>query len=131
MNYTEKNRLIDRLCASALMLIFIEIFFAVVHSGFNDFNWVLELPKILNFVGFGYILISIGLFIYAYLKENTWKAIYGVEFLVLAFMTLLLPHSYLEFRFPFNTLQRVFPIAFLLYYLVKVIVITVKARRGK
>jgi uncharacterized integral membrane protein len=130
MNYTEKNRLIDKICASALMLIFIEIFFAVAHSGFNDFKWVVELPNILNIIGFGYLVISIGLFIYAYKYENTWKAIYGIEFFVLAFMTLLLPHSYVDFRYPFNRLQFIFPIAFLVYYIIKVIVIIVKAKKG-
>lgn len=129
MNYTEKNRLIDRLCASALMLIFVEIFFAIAHSGFNSFKWVLELPKILNITGFVFLIISIGLFIYAYLKENTWKAIYGIEFFVLAFMALILPHSYLNFKYPFNRLHYIFPAVFLAYYIIKVIIIIVKAKK--
>ena len=58
-------------------------------------------------------------------------AIYGIEFLVLAISAALLPASYLEFTYPFNKLNIVFPIGFGVYYFVKFIVVIAKSRKKK
>ena len=39
MNYTEKNKLIDSLCGIGLMVILVELFYAIVDSSFTVFNY--------------------------------------------------------------------------------------------
>lgn len=131
MNYTEKNKLIDKLCGIGLMLIFVEIFLAVVKDGFWSFSYISKMPTILNVAGGIFLAIGIAILIYAYRKGNGWRAIYGIEFVVLAFVSVLLPHTYIDFPAPWNMLNKIFPYAFLLYYVVKMIVVIIKAKKKR
>lgn len=131
MNYTEKNRLIDRLCGVGLMLIFVEIFLAVAKDGFWSFKYILKMPTILNVTGAIFLAIGICILIYAYKKGDGWKAGFGIEFIIIAFVSVILPHTYIDFPYPFNLLNKIFPFAFLAYYIVKAIVVIVKANKKK
>lgn len=127
MNYTEKTKLVDKLCGAGLMALLVEVFYGLTDSAFTVFNYNLQSVKNVIYVLGGIILaISVIILIIAYKKERESMAIYGVELLVLAITAGLLPGTYLSFQAPYNKLNRVFPIVFLAYYIVKAIVILTK-----
>lgn len=124
MNYTQKEKLVDKLCGAGLMLIFFEILYQVVNSSYTEFNYeIAEVTKWVYIGGGAILALAIGLLIYAYLKKSGSKACYGLELLVFAFTFALLPGCYLEFTAPFNDLRIVFPIFFFIYYIGKAIYI--------
>lgn len=127
MNYTEKTKLVDKLCGAGLMALLIEVFYGLTDSAFTVFNYNLQSVKNVIYILGGIILaISVIILIIAYKKEKGSMAIYGVELLVLALTAGLLPGTYLSFVAPYNKLNKVFPIAFLVYYIVKVVVVLTK-----
>lgn len=127
MNYTEKTKLVDKLCGAGLMALLIEVFYGLTDSAFTVFNYNLQSVKNVIYILGGIILaISVIILIIAYKKEKGSMAIYGVEILVLAITVALLPGTYLSFQAPYNKLNKVFPIAFLVYYIVKAIVVLTK-----
>ncbi len=127
MNYTEKTKLVDKLCGAGLMALLIEVFYGLTDSAFTVFNYNLQSVKNVIYILGGIILaISVIILIIAYKKEKGSMAIYGVELLVLAITVALLPGTYLSFQAPYNKLNKVFPIAFLVYYIVKTIVVLTK-----
>ena len=130
MNYTEKNKLIDSLCGVGLMLLLVEIFYGIVESAFTTFNYnYANVTMYTQIAGAVFLLIAIIVLIRAYKKDNVTNAIYGIELIVLALSAALLPGSYLDFVFPFNKLNVVFPFAFLAYYVIKTVVVIVKANK--
>lgn len=130
MNYTDKNKLIDSLCGVALMLLLVEVFYGIVDSAFTVYNYNFQnVTMWFNIFGGIFLLVSIILFVRAYKKESTLLSLYAVELLVLAISAALLPGTYLDFAFPFNKLNIVFPIAFLVYYIIKAIVVIIKAEK--
>ena len=131
MNYTEKNKLIDSLCGIALMLILAEIFYSIVDSSYTVFNYNIGNVTLgVRITGVVFLIISIILLIRAYKKENVTNMVYGLEFLVLAISAALLPGSYIEFPHPFNLLNKVFPIAFVIYYILKLLFIIVMTKKN-
>ena len=127
MNYTEKTKLVDKLCGAGLMALLIEGFYGLTDSAFTVFNYNLQSVKNVIYILGGIILaISVIILIIAYKKEKGSMAIYGVELLVLAITVAILPGTYLSFQAPYNKLNKVFPIAFLVYYIVKTIVVLTK-----
>ena len=134
MNYTERNRLIDRLCGVGLMLIFVELFLVFATDGLKGslgMLFVSKVPTILNILGAIFLLIGICVLIYSYKKENGWRAVYGIEFLALACVAVILPHAYIDFHAPFNKLGKIFPFVFLAYYIGKIIYVVLKANKKK
>lgn len=130
MNYTDKNKLIDSLCGVALMLLLVEVFYGIVDSAFTVYNYNFQnVTMWVNIFGGIFLLVSIILFVRAYKKESASLSLYAVELLVLAISAALLPGTYLDFAFPFNKLNIVFPIAFLVYYIIKAIVVIIKAEK--
>lgn len=128
MNYTQKEKLVDRLCGAGLMLIFFEIIYQAIHSSFTEFNYTLADVERWVYIGGGAILtLAVIILIYAYLKKSGSKACYGLELLVFAFTIAAMPGCYLYFTAPFNKLRIVFPIAFGVYYIGKAIYVAVKA----
>ena len=122
MNYTQKQKLIDRLCGVGLMLIFAELMLQVVHSSYTEFNFNLRDVSTKVYIGGGILLaVSIALLIYAYIKQSGSKACYGLELMVLSITLAVLPGCYLYFAYPFNELRRVFPFLFLVYYIGKIV----------
>lgn len=133
MNYTEKNKLMDRLCGIGLMLIFVEVFLALVNEGFNSFKFISSMETTMNITGAVFLIIGITVLTIAYKKNNSWRAIYGIEFIVLAFLTILLSGSYLTFHYPFNLINKILPYFILIYYIIKaaIVCVMVKKKRKK
>ena len=124
MNYTQREKLIDRLCGAGLMLILIEIYYQIVNSAFTEFNYNLSNVTNWVYIAGGIILaIAVVLLCYAYMKKSGSKGAVGVELLVLAITSATLPGCYLEYTAPFNKLMKVYPIVFLIYYIGKAIYI--------
>lgn len=120
MNYTQREKLIDKLCGVGLMLILVEIVYQVIISAFTEFNYNLSNVTTWVYVASGVILaIAVGILVYAYLKKSTSKAVYGLETLVLAITAVTMPGTYLTYPAPFNKLNKVYPILFLIYYIIK------------
>lgn len=120
MNYTQREKLVDKLCGVGLMLILVEIVYQVIISAFTEFNYNLSNVTTWVYVASGVILaIAVGILVYAYLKKSTSKAVYGFETLVLAITAVTMPGTYLTYPAPFNKLNKVYPILFLIYYIIK------------
>lgn len=127
MNYTEKTRLVDKLCGAGLMALLVEVFYGLTDSAFTVFNYNLQSVKnVIYILGSIILAISVIILIVAYKKERESMAIYGGELLALAITVALLPGTYLSFTAPYNKLNRVFPVLFLVYYIVKAIVIIIR-----
>ncbi len=130
MNYTDRNKLIDSLCGAGLMLLLVEIFYGIVDSAFTVFNYnYANVTTYTQIAGAVFLIISIIVLIKAYIKENATNAVYGIELLVLAISAALLPGTYLDFPYPFNLLNKIFPRAFLVYYIIKVIVVIIRINK--
>lgn len=124
MNYTQREKLVDKLCGAGLMLILVEIFYQIVNSAFTEFNYNLaDVTKWVYIAGGIILAIAVVLLCYAYMKKSGSKGCVGVELLVLAITAVTLPGSYLEYAAPFNKLMKVYPIVFLVYYIGKAIYI--------
>ncbi len=130
MNYTDRNKLVDSLCGVGLMLLLVLVFYGIVDSAFTVFNYnIADVTTYTQIAGAVFLLIGIIVLIKAYKKDNTTNALYGIELVVLAITAALLPGTYKDFIEPFNKLNKVFPIAFSVYYVIKAIVIIVKMNR--
>lgn len=130
MNYTQKNKMIDKLCGAFLMLIGVEIFYGVVRSAYTEFNYPFaEVTKWINISGGVALAAGIALLVIAYKKNNWGRAVYGLELVAMSFTAATLPGSYLSFPAPFNKLNVVFPLAFLGYYVIKSIYIIIDANK--
>ena len=131
MNYTERNKFIDSLCGVGLMLLLVEIFYGIVDMAYTAFNYDYNVVSVcIQSVGAIFLAIAIFVLVKAYKKDNTTTAVYGIELLFLAISAALLPGTYLSFTYPFNKLNRIFPIAFLTYYIIKLLVIIIKTKRN-
>lgn len=130
MNYTQREKLVDKLCGVGLMLILVEIVYQVIISAFTEFNYNLSNVTTWVYVASGIILaIAVGILVYAYLKKNGSKAVYGLETLVLAITAVTMPGTYLTYSAPFNKLNKVYPILFLVYYIGKAIYVIIDANK--
>lgn len=123
MNYTQKERFIDRLCGAGLMLIFIEIIFAIIDSSYrSNFNY--HNVNMWIYIGGGVLLASaIALLVSAYIKKNSSNVCYGIELLVMAFSIAMLPGCYIFFPQPISKIRIIFPILFVIYYIGKAVYI--------
>ena len=130
MNYTQREKLVDKLCGVGLMLILVEIVYQVIISAFTEFNYNLSNVTTWVYVASGIILaIAVGILVYAYLKKNSSKAVYGLELLVLAITAVTMPGTYLIYNAPFNKLNKVYPILFLVYYIGKAIYVIIDTNK--
>lgn len=134
MNYTEKTKLVNDLCGAGLMLLLFEVFYGLTDSAFTVFNYNLQNVESVIYILGGIILaISVVILAIAFKKDRPSLSLYGVELLVLAVTAALLPGTYLTFTAPFNKLNKVFPIVFLVYYMIKIVIILANAfgRKGQ
>ncbi len=126
MNYTDRNKLIDSLCGVGLMLLLVEVFYGIVSSAYTVFNYNIETVTMwTQITGAIFLLIAVVTLVRAYKKDDMNMALYGVELVVLAISAALLPGTYLSFEAPFNKLNVAFPVLFLVYYMIKAIVVIV------
>ncbi|MBR6253422.1 MAG: hypothetical protein IKR04_06280 [Clostridia bacterium] len=90
MNYTEKNKLLDRVSVIALMCIFVELFLYGSHYSYNEGFTITSngtnIPFIMNVFGVVFLCISIILFVMAFRKSTKKYLLFAIEFLVLAFL---------------------------------------------
>ena len=123
MNYTQRSKLIDRLCGAGLMLICFEILYSMIGSALkSNYNYH-DVTMWVNVIGGIILLIGIAILVYAYIKKSGLKASYGLELIVFAFSAPLVLGSRIDFEAPFNLLHIIFPIVFLFYYIGKAIYI--------
>ena len=68
MNYTEKNKLLDKISLIGLMAIFVEILLYAIDRVYTGEigTILLKMPIILNVVGGAFLIISVILYILAY-----------------------------------------------------------------
>ena len=130
MNYTEKNKLLDKISAIGLMAIFVEVFLYGIDSAYTNLvnDWFDWIPTILNVIGAIFLVVAIVLYVVAYKKSKTSKVIYATEFLVLAF---LCPFLNFWYYMPGEPLKQINPkvlwIIALIYYVIRVVYTCIKA----
>lgn len=130
MNYTEKNKLLDKISVIGLMAILVEVFLYAIDRCFTgEINyWLLKMPIILNVVGVGFLIVAVVLYILAYKKSSSSKAVYATEFLVLAFICPFLTYWYTRSTAPLKDINpRILWVVILIYYIIRVIYTCVKA----
>ena len=130
MNYTEKNKLLDKISVIGLMAILVEVFLYAVDRAYTGVigDILLEMPTIMNALGVVILIISIVLYILAYKKANPSKAVYATEFLVLAFACPFLNYWYMYSTEPLRSINpKVLWIVALVYYVIRVIYTCIKA----
>lgn len=136
MNYTESNRLKDRLASIGLMLIFVIAFLAIEVDclcGNMGMQLLVKMPTIINVASGLLLLVGIVVLIFAYRKENYWRSGFGIELIVLSFVSLFLMHAFVDLPAPLNQVRWsiVFPVAFGIYYAIKIIFVVVKANKKR
>ena len=83
---------------------------------------------ILNVIGIIFLVISIALYVIAYKKANSSKAVYATEFLVLAFICPFLTYWYMHSKAPLKDINpKTLWIVVLVYYVIRVIYACIKA----
>ena len=120
MNYTERNKLLDKISVIGLMAIMVEVFLYAIDSCFTGeiSDWLLKMPTILNIAGGILLVISMILYILAYRKSSSSKVVYATEFLALAFICPFLTYWYMHSGAPLNKISpRVLWVVVLVYYI--------------
>ena len=130
MNYTEKNRLLDKISVIGLMLIGFELFlYAADYCYTKSFDTAPKMPTILNVCGIIFLIVSVGMYIYAYKKSSKSIAVYDIEFLAFAFICPLITYWYYPKAFGLSTnwfhkvSHYVLWLSVLGYYVIKTIVV--------
>lgn len=129
-----KKEISKTIFRNILALCIIEIFFFFVTSGYRNIE-----PKVLTtdlfvFSGLG-IILTIYIFEKAYSKDSSFLALLGIEVMVVSLITLALPYSYYCFEEPIKSLDKLSMLFFLIYYIVKCLIIcliyTIKKQKGQ
>lgn len=124
MNYTERTKLVDGLCGVALMALLVGFFYGLADAAFTTFHYsISSVSSVIYTLGGIALVIAIFLLMLAYKKENGNMAVYGLEVLALAISAAILPGTYVSLPMPFNRLNAIFPIAFVIYYVIKAMII--------
>ncbi len=127
MNYTERTKLVDGLCGVALMALLVEFFYGLTDASFTVFHYNLStVSSVIYVLGGVALLAAVLLLIFAYKKDSGSLACYGMEFLVLAISAPILPATYMTLPMPLNKLNAIFPVAFLVYYVIKAMMLLSK-----
>ena len=117
MNYRERTKLIDGLCGTFLMALLVEAFYGLVDYAFTIYHYSIASVTNIVYVIAGIILVaSIGILIAAYKKDNGAMGFYGAELMALAITATTLPGTYISLPHPFNKLNVLFPLLFVIYY---------------
>ena len=133
MNYTEKNKLADKLCGVGLMLIFVEICISMIQTMCVNAIYDRLTMKIISYaVGGAFLAVAIVLYILAYKKSSGSKAVWATEFAVLAFTV---PFIVYVNAFSKSDFFRSIPvkyawIPFVVYYVGKAIYVIIMANKN-
>ena len=104
MNYTEKNKIIDKVSLIIIMGICVEFFLYFVDYCFTSrFDMMTKIPSILNVLALIFLVVSVFLFVKVYKDNKKDYLIYAIEFLVLAFMCPFLTYWYYPKYFGLTT----------------------------
>ena len=100
MNYTEKNKLLDKISLIGLMAIFFELFLYGIDYGYTvRFDYVKKMPIIMAVFCLLFVLTAIGIFIYCKKKNKPSARIYAIEFLAFAVLCPIIMYWYLPNTF--------------------------------
>lgn len=133
MNYKEKNKLADKLCGVGIMLIFVEICIGMVQTMCLNAMYDRATMKTISYaVGAAFLLVAIIIYVLAYKKSSTSKAIWATEFAALAFSLPFIVHVYAFAKLDIirNVPVKYAWVPFLVYYIIKAIVIIVLANKN-
>lgn len=133
MNYTEKNKLLDKISLIGLMAIFVEILLYAIDRVYTGEIGpiLLKMPIILNVVGGAFLIISVILYILAYKKSNANKAVFATEFLCLSFLCPFLVYWYTRSEAPLKDMNpRTLWVIVLVYYVARVLWECMKAYKN-
>lgn len=112
-----------------IMTVAIMIYFIALHLGYKNISLdVFELD--LKVYSIALLLISIFVFENAYKKDSGTIAIYGIETLVLALETLLIPHIAERLGINIPIILVISPFVFAVYYIFKCVITYTKERRA-
>lgn len=132
MNYTEKNKLADKLCGIGIMLIFVEICISMIEKMCIDVMYDRNVMGTIGYItGGAFLLIATILYVLAYKRSSISKTIWATEFAVLAFTVPFIVHVHV---FSKSDILRKIPvqhawIPFLVYYIGKAIYVIVVANK--
>ena len=128
MNYTERNKLLDKISVIGLMAVFVELFlYAVDYCYTKRFDTVTHMPTAMHICGLIFLAISIVLFVYTFKKEKKNFKIYAIEFLVLALLCPFITYWYYCAYYGLSTSwihsvnHQVLWIIVLAYYVIRII----------
>ena len=129
MNYTEKNKLLDKISVIGLMAILVEVFLYAVDKVYTGEigTILLKMPTILNVIGGAFLVVAVVLYVLAYKKSNSSKAVFATEFLILAFICPFLSHWYTASGAPLKDISpKVLWIIVLVYYVIRIVYASLK-----
>ena len=104
MNYTEKNKLLDKVSLIILMAIFVLIFLYGVDYCYTDrMDTIPKMPVAMIVFGVIFLLVSVGIFVYCKKKDKKALKIYSYEFLALAIICPIIDYLYYPKFFGLST----------------------------
>jgi len=104
MNLVERNKLLDKVSVIVIMGIFVEFFLFAVDTCFTTrIDLMTTTPVVLNVLGLVFLAVSAFIFIRMYQKNDNKNLIYGIEFLVLAFLCPFMTYWYYPKYFGLST----------------------------
>lgn len=133
MNYTEKNKLADKLCGIGIMLIFVEICISMIQTMCVNAMYDRVTMNVISYILGGVFLgVAIALYLLAYKKKATGKAVWASEFVVLAFAVPFIVYVNISAKLPIlqNLPIRYAWLPFLAYYIGKAIYTIIKANKS-
>ena len=106
---------------NVLSLFLVELFLVFMYFGYKNLKFGVFLTDLRVFAML-ILFLAIYIFERAYKKDSGILAITGIEVLVLAIVTLLLPNSYYGIEKKIINLDVISMIAFLIYYIIKTVI---------
>lgn len=104
MNLVERNKLLDKVSVIVIIGIFVEFFLFAVDTCFTTrIDLMTTTPVVLNVLGLVFLAVSAFIFIRMYQKNDNKNLIYGIEFLVLAFLCPFMTYWYYPKYFGLST----------------------------
>lgn len=129
-----KKEICKTIYKNILTLCIIEIFFFFLTLGYRNIEPKVLATDLFVFSGLG-IFLTIYFFEKAYSKDSGFLALLGIEVMVVSLITLSLPYCYYCFEEPIKSLDKLSMLFFLIYYIVKCLIIfftcTIKKQKGQ
>ncbi len=137
MNYTEKNKLLDKLSLIGLMAIFFELFLYAVDYGYTiRFDTIKKMPITMTIFCLIFVATAVGILIYSKKKQRPSAKIYAYEFIAFAILCPIIVYWYLPNTFGLKNSflhsidHKALWLAVLFYYIGRLIYACVDAYRN-